>query len=153
MLQSLVLVREDFFHSFALKKAFHNLGRIKSGFHVEVNEGFIRIIKASWIIFFKFIYHFLNDPFWSEDLVIFLRRDVVEDIALDLLIKVIAEFLLLYEKASNGIIEDNRIKDISFEVSGFTCLFIDIVPAIAKETELIQSDAVDLVLMVHPLNL
>ncbi|MEY8544063.1 hypothetical protein [Dubosiella newyorkensis] len=86
-------------------------------------------------------------------MVIFLRRDVVEDIALDLLIKVIAEFLLLYEKASNGIIEDNRIKDISFEVSGFTCLFIDIVPAIAKETELIQSDAVDLVLMVHPLNL
>ena len=141
--QPLLGVRECGFHTLALIQALHDFGNVQTRFHVQVNEGLVRVVKAAGIFFFQKRYHLGNSCFRRKDLVCALRRDVVEDVLLICRVKIVCQLMFQPQELFDGIIEYDFIKQLSVKVLCLACGGILVIAAIAQETELLQRDAGD----------
>ena len=138
MLQPFFWIREPAFHLFALKKTLHDLRNVQPGFHIQVNERLLGIVKASGVLLLHQVRHHLHRFLRGEYLVCFLRRDIVEDIFCLFLIEVIGQRNLQTYEFFYGIIKDNRVKDISGEIFHFSGFFIQNTAAVSEKSEFIQ---------------
>ena len=141
--EPLLGVRERSFHAFALVQTLHDFGNVQARFHVQVNKGLVRVIKASGIFFFQKRYHLRHSCFRRKDLVRALWRDVVEDVLLVCRVKIVCQLTFQPQELFDGIIEYNFIKQFSVKVLCLAFSGILVITAIAQKTELLQRDAGD----------
>lgn len=112
MFQPLLGVRERGFHALALIQALHDFGNVQTRFHVQVNEGLVRVVKAAGIFFFQKRYHLCNGCFRRKDLVRALRRNVVEDVLFVRWVKIVCQLAFQPQELFDGIIEYDFIKQL-----------------------------------------
>jgi len=123
MVEPVIPVGIQFFHFFAVIQAFDDFRDIQSRFHIQVDERMIGIIKTPRIFVFEQIDHFFNDLFRRKDLVVFLRRNVVENIFLVRFIEVVGEFFLQRQKLFDGIVKDDGIEQVPVKMLCFARFF------------------------------
>ena len=87
MFQTFFTVRELLFHLIALVQPLHNLCNIQTRFHIQINKGLIWHIKATRILLFQHVHHFLNHCPLCEYLICFLWWNIIKYVLYALFIK------------------------------------------------------------------
>lgn len=144
MFQPLVVVREAAAYFLAAVKPLDDFRDVQAGLHVGGEEDLVRVIEAAGVLLFQQIHHLFYHPLWGEDLVGFLRRDVVKDILGAALVEVIGQFHLQGKELLYRIIEHHRVEQMPVKVLLFAGGLVGVGPAVPQEAELFQRDAGDL---------
>ena len=113
MVEPLVVIGIKLFHFFAVKQAFDDFRDIQSRFHIQVDERVIWIVKTPRIFVFEQIDHFPNDLFRCKDLVVFLRRNIVENI-----------FRV-------RVVKNDHVEQVPVKVPFFSRFFVDVIAVVA----------------------
>ena len=102
-----------------------------------------RIIKAAGILARECIHHLLHNTTRRKNLIRLLRWDIVENILLLRLIKVVREFLSLLQELRNRVVKYHLIENMTREMILCPRLRIPICPAITQKAEFCLTDARD----------
>ena len=78
----------------AVVQPFDDFRDVHSRFHIKVDERVVGIVKTSRVFGFQRVHHFPNDLFRSENLVVALRRNVIENVFRIRVVKVIRQLPL-----------------------------------------------------------
>ena len=91
MIKPFRLVGVKRLYLFASEKPFYYFRNVQPRLHIQVGKGKIGIVKAAGIFFSQLIDHKLHNLFGRENLVGFLRRDIIEYIFRHIFFKVICK--------------------------------------------------------------
>ena len=133
MFQPGVVVRENLPHLLTAVEPLDDLRNVQTGLHVGVEKGLAGVIEAAGVFLLQQVHHLLHHPFWGEDLVGFLGRDVVEDILGAALVEVIRQLDLQVQKLLHRIVKHHRVEQVACKVLLLSGGLVDVRSAVPQK--------------------
>ena len=136
---ALAVVGNGATHGAIVIQAAHNLSDVKARLHVEVGKSFLRVLENMGILLLQQVHHLPDHPFGRENLIGFLRWNVVEDVFTEAFVEIIGQFLPLLPEHRYGVVEHHLVEEVALKMAHHPVLLI--VATVAQEPEILKCDA------------